>query len=194
MWCMLWQPGRRIDRDNDMKILCNVLLYQLIWFGSVLGGTPGLLVSLLLILVHLAFSTVRSDDLRMMGALLCIGLVVDGTLHYVGFFSFTISGFPLPLWLIMIWLGLALTPHHSLAWLQNRPLLSSFFGALGGPVAYWAGVRLGAATFHWSLPASLVTLALVWAVLWPLIMYISVVSKTASRTRQFRRGKDESRV
>jgi hypothetical protein len=45
-------------------------------------------------------------------------------------------------------------------------LLSMLFGACGGPPAYWVGVRLGAATFHWALPSSLMLLAAVWALLW----------------------------
>ena len=40
-------------------------------------------------------------------------------------------------------------------------LVSALFGAFGGLLAYWAGVCLGAATFHWSLPSSLVFLTVV---------------------------------
>jgi hypothetical protein len=54
-----------------------------------------------------------------------------------------------------------------------------FFGALGGPLAYWAGVRLGAASFTWSLLSSLGILAIVWALLWPEVMHFSVMSSVA---------------
>ena len=160
-----------------MKILGNVLIYQAIWFLSVLGGTSGALGGILLLFIHLIFSPVRGADLRMMGLLLFVGLLVDGTLHQMGFISFTVTGFPIPFWLMVIWLGLAITPHHSLAWLQHRLLLSMLFGAMGGPVAYWAGVRLGAATFNYALLPSLFTLSLIWAFLWPAVMYFSVVLK-----------------
>ncbi len=126
--------------------------------------------------VHLFFSPARSDDLQMMGYLLLTGLLIDGTLNQVGFFSFKDAGFPIPHWLMIIWLGLAITPHHSLAWLKNKPFLSLFFGAMGGPVAYWAGARLGAVTFNWELLPSLLTISVIWAVLWPAVMHLSVLS------------------
>ena len=52
-------------------------------------------------------------------------------------------------------------------------LLSALFGALGGPLAYWAGVRLGASTFHWPLLSSLALLAVVWAFLWTGVMAVA---------------------
>lgn len=113
----------------------------------------------------------------MMGFMLFLGLLVDGTLQQVGFFEFTITGFPIPFWLMVIWLGLAITPHHGLAWLKNRPLLWAIFGAIGGPVAYWAGVRLGAASFNWPQLQALAFLAFIWAFIWTLVMYFSVMSQ-----------------
>ena len=162
-----------------MKIFVNVLLYQLIWLLCVLGGNRGALVALLLLLIHLVQTDKRAADLKMMGFLLFVGLLVDGTLQQLGFFTFTVTGFPIPFWLMVIWLGLAITPHHSLAWLKNRALLSMFFGALGGPLAYWAGARLEAASFNWPLLSSLGILAIVWALLWPAVMHFSVRSSVA---------------
>lgn len=161
-----------------MRKLFNIVLYQSIWFLCILANQIGPLISLLLIVAHLLTTDKRAADLRMMGFLVFIGLLIDGTLHQVGFFSFTNSGFPIPFWLMVIWLGLAITPHHCLAWMQNRPLLSVLFGGLGGPAAYWAGVRLGAASFNWPLGYSLALLALVWALIWPAIMHYSVISRT----------------
>jgi len=152
----------------------------MIWLLAVLGGDTYAYAGLVLLLVHLFFSPVRGDDLRMMAFLLFTGLLVDGALQQIGFFSFAETGFPIPRWLMIIWLGLAITPHHSLAWLKHRPLLSLLFGALGGPAAYWAGTRLGAATFNWPLSQSLLTLAVIWALLWPAVMHFSVISRRSA--------------
>jgi hypothetical protein len=159
-----------------MKIIANAAVYQLSWFLAVLGGNMGAWFAVGLLLLHLAFSSVRMADIQMMFLLLCIGLIVDGTLHQIGFISFKETGFPIPFWLVIVWLALAITPHHCLSWLKNRMFLSAVFGALGGPIAYWAGARLGAATFNWSLPLSIGTLAVIWAALWPSVMYCSVVT------------------
>lgn len=190
MWL---HPVPVIGRDRVMKIFFNVLLYQLIWFLCVLGGNKGAIAALPLLLIHLALSGSRGADLKMMGFMIFLGLLVDGTLQQVGFFSFTIPGFPIPFWLMVIWLGLAITPHHSLAWLKNRPLLSAVFGALGGPVAYWAGARLGAASFGWPLLQALGFLSVIWAFIWSLVMFYSVLSKADGKDVESRSVRKNSK-
>lgn len=160
-----------------MKIFINVLIYQTVWFLAILRGNQGALLGIALLIAHLASSRCRVADLKMMGFLLFLGVLVDGILHQIGFFSFTQSGFPIPFWLMIIWVALAITPHHSLEWMKERLFLASFFGALGGPAAYWAGTRMGAAIFNWPLPASLLVLAVLWSFLFPAIMLYSTTSK-----------------
>lgn len=167
-----------------MKILINVLIYQAVWFLAILKANQGALIGLVLLTLHLASSRCRMADLKMMGFLLFLGLLVDGTLHQIGFFSFTPSGFPIPFWLMIIWVGLAITPHHSLEWMKQRLLLAAFFGALGGPAAYWAGARMGAATFNWPLLTSLLFLAVLWSLLFPAIMHFSVLLGNTSHNPQ----------
>lgn len=152
-----------------MFLLLNAVLYQTIWLTCILGGFAGAFIGLVLLGLHLGFSQNRREDLKLILVFLFTGLLVDGTLHCIGFFSFTQSGWPIPFWLAVIWMGLAVTVNHSLSWLKGRFLPALIFGALGGPLAYWAGVRLGAATFLWSLPASLLFLSVIWSILAPLL-------------------------
>ncbi len=156
-----------------MSLFINVLIYQVVWFLCVFKGYTGALISLLLLLAHLIRSPHREADLKMMFALLIIGVIVDGIIHQAGFISYRVDGVPIPFWLAVIWLALAILPHHSLRWLKKRPLLSSLFAAVGGPLAYWAGVRMGSAEFNGPLLQSLTLLAVVWALLWPVAMAIA---------------------
>lgn len=156
-----------------MALLINVLTYQIIWFLCVFKGTVGAFLSLFLLAFHLVRSPHLREDLKMMFVLLVVGLVVDGAIRYAGFISFTVDGFPIPFWLAVIWLALAILPHHSLNWLKGRPLLSIVFAAVGGPLAYWAGVRFGSAEFSSPLLFSLSLLAVVWACMWPLVMVVA---------------------
>jgi hypothetical protein len=172
-----------------MKSVVNILIYQAIWFFSVLGGDLGALAGGALIIIHLYFSRKRVFDLWMMASMLTAGLVIDGTLHQIGFYSFAVSGFPIPFWLAVVWLGLAITPGHSLAWMQHKPVLCAVFGFLGGPAAYWGGVRLGAAQFNWPLPLSLLVIAVLWAFLWPLMMALSTVFEKYLEKRARRRNR-----
>jgi len=156
-----------------MALVINVLIYQIIWFLCVFAGNTGAFLSLFLLAFHLLRSANLREDLKMMFVLLLIGVVVDGAIRYAGIISYTVDGFPIPFWLAVIWLGLAILPHHSLNWLKGRPLLSIGFAAVGGPLAYWAGVRFGSAEFNSPLLLSLALLAVVWACMWPLVMVIA---------------------
>ena len=176
-----------------MKALVNILIYQVIWFLAVFAGNIGALCGALLLPVHLLMSGKRGFDLWMMVFMLAAGLVIDGTLQHIGFYTFSSGGFPIPFWLAVIWVGLAITPGHSLIWMRPRPVLCAIFGALGGPAAYWAGVRLGAAGFNWPLPLSLLTLAAIWAFFWPLTMAVSGVierrlAKPGSKNQENEKG------
>ena len=156
-----------------MNIFINFIMYQVVWVLCVFKENWGALVALLLLAGHLLLSPIRREDLKMMGILLLIGVVVDGTLYSFGYISYNVVAFPIPFWLAVIWLALATLPHHSLKWLKNRPLLSAFFGLIGGPLAYWAGVKAGAASFNWPLLSTLAMLGVIWACLWPMVMYFA---------------------
>jgi len=162
-----------------MSLVINVLIYQIIWFLCVFKGDFGAFLSLGLLIGHLLWSPLRKADLQMMCVLLIMGLIIDGLISYAGVVSYRVDGVPIPFWLAVIWLALAILPHHSLRWLKGRPLLSSLFAAVGGPLAYWAGVKAGSATFNATLFSSLALLAIVWALFWPLAM--SIANRLAPR-------------
>jgi len=156
-----------------MKLVANALAYQAVWFLAILWGNTGAVFGCGIILILWATSEHRGNDLKMILFLVFLGLLVDGTLLQVGFFTFRSHGVPIPFWLLVIWLGLAMTIHHSLAWFKDKLLLAALFGSLGGPAAYWAGTRMGAASFNWSLPTSLLVLAIIWSLMFPTIMLFS---------------------
>ena len=71
----------------------------------------------------------------------------------------------------MLWMFFAMTLNHSLAWLSQKIYISILFGALGGPLAYIAGEKLGAITL---LSAnSIITLSIGWAFITPALLIIA---------------------
>lgn len=156
-----------------MNLLLNIAIYQAIWFLCVLFGNLGALLSVPLLALHFFFSGKRAADARMMAILVIGGFIIDGSLQAAGVLALRGWGWPIPIWLATIWIGLATLPHHSLWWMRSRILVNILFGAIGGPLAYWGGTRLGAASFPLSLEYSLLVLAVVWAVLWPLVMALA---------------------
>lgn len=156
-----------------MSLLLNIAIYQAIWFLCVLLGNLGALLSLPLLALHFVFSDKRAADARMMVILGAMGLIIDGGLRAAGVLALSGWGWPIPFWLATIWLGLATLPHHSLWWMRSRVFVNILFGAIGGPLAYWGGAKIGAASFPLPLDYSLFVLAVIWAVVWPLVMFLA---------------------
>ncbi len=147
--------------------LYNFAAYQVAWFAVLLGaarGTAwaGTALALLVAVVHLAL---RRDprELRLMSLAAAIGVLIDSTLALTGQVRFA-SAWPgefAPYWMLSLWIVFATTLNHSLRWLMVRPLAAGIGGALGGPLAYLAGERLGALDI--ATPATALPLiAVVW--------------------------------
>lgn len=89
-----------------------------------------------------------------------------GTLHFSG--GVVHPALP-PVWLPLMWAQFATTLHYSLGWLRASRLRAALFGALGGPLAFFAGHRLGAVQFAQPLWLTLLTLSVLWGIAVPLI-------------------------
>jgi hypothetical protein len=68
-------------------------------------------------------------------------------------------------------------------WLRRRNILAAAFGAVGGPLAYIAGQKLGAITFLHPVLA-LIALSVIWAVAMPLLMALATRMDGISETRK----------
>jgi hypothetical protein len=163
--------------------LWNFLAYQLAWFAVLISAGFGIAwagaaAAILVAAVHLAL---RRDPLE--GQLIAlaagIGLLVDSTLAITGqvrFASAWPEGFA-PYWMLSLWIVFATTLNHSLRWLMNRPVAAALAGAIGGPLAYLAGAKLGAVIIV--TPAvTLPFIALLWT---PAMIALSMIVMRASR-------------
>ena len=161
--------------------LLNITIYQVGWFCCVLGaarGWPiaGALSALLLAGLHLRLAVSWKNEAWLMVAACVLGVLVDSIQQALGLFTFTRDpAWPLwlPLWVFVIWAQFATLFHYALHWLSGRYLLAALFGLVGGPLAYWAGIRIGAASFGDNPILTVVTLAIVWALVTPLLCRLS---------------------
>jgi hypothetical protein len=155
----------------------NYALYQAGWLACVAGAARGAadlgaVAAFALVAVHLALARERGIEARIV--LLCgaVGLLLDSAQAAAGRIAF--AGAPLPwlapLWVVALWLQLGTILRGCLAWLEGRPALAALLGAVGGPLAFRGGERLGAAVWgepRWLTAASL---ALVWGAATPLLV------------------------
>ncbi|MEM7049806.1 MAG: DUF2878 domain-containing protein [Acidobacteriota bacterium] len=162
-----------------MSNLVNGLSVQLGWWVSILAavaGHPeiGPPVVLILIALHLVKTGDKRRELATVAVLGLVGTAADTLQMKLGLLTFvTPTEVLCPLWITALWLHFAITPRASLAFLRRRPLLAAGLGSLAGPAAYFAGSRLGAVSFAPQAAWSLLSLALVWALVLPAMMWFS---------------------
>jgi hypothetical protein len=161
------------------RTLLTVVAVQVGWAACVVGAASGrgwlgpAVVGVLLV-VRIATQPHRPGFIRTVLGALAIGATLDGLLAAAGVLVFpdaTTSTWP-PAWMVALWGNFALAL-DALQWLANRPALASAVGAVGGPLAYLAGARLGAVALGPTEAAALVAIALEWAVALPLLLFLS---------------------
>ena len=161
-------------------MLANVALFQIGWFACVLGGAHGWPwfgtgVALVVVAWHLARAVRPRDELIVVLCCAAIGAIFDSALvafGWVGYRSGTLVTGTAPHWLVAMWMLFATTLNVSLRWLRRFPFAAIAFGAMGGPLAYWGGARLGAMEFAEPVAAT-VALAIGWALLTPLLVRLA---------------------
>jgi len=165
------------SRITVVTVVINVVLYQLGWFACVLGAAHGLpwigpLAAAAIIAWHLARAARARPESALVACAVLPGALFDTLLVQSGWVHFSagalIAG-TAPCWMMALWAIFATTLNVSLRSLRTHPVLAMILGALGGPLAYFAGARLGALAFVAAGPA-LSAIAIGWAVLTPVLL------------------------
>lgn len=147
----------------------HLLGFNLYWLLAVKWQQPGPLLAILLL--HFLFSPSRQRDWRLL-PIAVVGCLLDALLWQLGLFRFP-SGFPL--WLVLLWLGFALTLAHGMRWLLRLPLWQqALFGVFGGASSYVAGAAMGAVNLPWGIGISTALLAVIWMWWLPVLLWVMV--------------------
>jgi hypothetical protein len=163
-----------------MTILANFVAFQIGWFACVLGaahGTPwvGVAIALVIVAFHLWRAPRARPELTLILIAAAIGFVFDSALVMLGWIEYPngalIAG-TAPVWIVAMWGVFTTTLNVSLAWLKRSLPLAILFGAVGGPLAYVAGEKLGGLVFVQQTSA-LIALAVGWAAITPLLLRIA---------------------
>jgi len=154
--------------------LYNFVGYQAIWFIAILGREQFEWLLLTLIALHVYFCKERIIEAKALALCSAIGIAVDTVLTWTGIFIFspTPTLLPIPLWLVDIWIGFAATLRHSLSYLIGRPFIGVALAAIGAPLSYLAGMKLGAVEFGLSSIDAALLIGVLWCVMMPVFLTI----------------------
>jgi hypothetical protein len=162
-------------------MLQNFILFQLGWFGCVISGASqdyswaGMVIVAIIVVIHLSRAIDRRDEFMLIAATTILGTTWDSILTYAGLFDFSngvIVSWLVPLWLVAMWALFATTLNVSMKWMKDRYVLAAVFGAAGGPLAYYAGHRIGAVDFSDTFKA-MIAVGAGWAVIMPGLMLMT---------------------
>jgi hypothetical protein len=166
-----------------MKKLINFIQFQAVWFLCIFGAAHqfeliAVLISAGIIAWALLASEHRAHDYRIILVGAVLGIVIDSVLVSLNLITFTTAYWTgaSPFWMTPIWIALVLTLQSSMSWLSGRYLLAGLLGAISGPFAYWAGVRMGAGVFV-DFTAAMISLSVIWLVITPALFYVSSLFK-----------------
>jgi len=154
------------------RLVGNFALFQLGWLVAVLGAARGYPLAGVLYAGawalghHWHLRGGRLSELMFAAASAALGFLVDSLLVLAGVIAFpdyARVGFPSTIWMVCLWLMFAMTLRHSLGWLRGRYILAAVLGGVFGPLAYWAGSRLGAVELA-ETGVALAAVAAAWSV------------------------------
>lgn len=153
--------------------LFNYVLYQAGWFACILGAAwhrplAGFVIALLLTAVHVWRAEDRAAESLLILLALTLGIAVEGFQAWSGTYAQFTSGRVMawmsPPWLLAMWAQFATTFRFSMRGVMSHSWRATAFGALGGPVAFLAGERLGAVTLARPLSPALLSLSIAWSI------------------------------
>ena len=162
-----------------LRMAVNVVAFQLGWFACVIAAGKGqdalgIAAVAAVVALHLVLTSPRAGELRVIALALAVGAVWDSLLRAAGLMQYLSPGptFLAPAWILAMWALFGTTLNVSLRWMRGRSVFAALFGALGGPLSFWAGERLGAVRIAgpWT---GLVALAAGWAVILPLLLHLA---------------------
>jgi hypothetical protein len=153
------------------RALVNGLLFNISWFAIVAthSNTLAPIIAGVHLLVHfMIFGKGKNEALLILGITLA-GLVLDNLMFAAGIFTLAGVQAPSPWWLSCLWPVLGTTLMHAFSTLQQRLILASIVGAVGGTASYVAGTRLSDVAFGDPIFGPM-SIALIWAIAFPVLL------------------------
>lgn len=159
-------------------ILWNIGSINIGWFICVLGAANGYnwlgpLFVAVLVAIHLNLIPARRRELATLAAAALFGYTIDSVMVLAGVFDFPAQagvGAPSTVWMVALWVNFAMALNVALHWLQRKYLLAALLGAVGGPIAYFAGTRFGGLLAPAGITVLIGAVAVQWAIATPLVV------------------------
>lgn len=162
------------------KAIQNLVLFKLGWVACILAAAAllpefAVLAVTIVVLIHLARTPVPAKEAFFLFCAALLGLAWESVVLFTGLVEYPGLGAEsllAPSWIVAMWVLFATTINYGFKWLKRHWAIASFFGLVGGPMAFFAGSAAGAAEFS-NPVAALAVIGVGWAILLPLLTLIA---------------------
>ncbi len=167
-------------RATPHHLLINFIAFETGWFAVVLGAAHGFIwagvsVAVLVVMLHLLLVQGPRHEITLLLVVTLLGTTWDSLLCAQGVIRYSSGQLLLwvaPVWIMAVWALFATTLNVALRFLHGRYWLAALFGAIGAPLSFLAGMRLHALQLP-DVWFAVAVLAAGWAILMPVLMYLS---------------------
>ena len=170
----------------------NFFLFQGVYSLSLLGvinnlawiGSLGLAA---FALWHARTAKAAKTDFLLAGIAVVVGLLLDTIYMRSGLISYNGQLFwssIAPLWILVLWANFALTLGGCLSWLRGRLVLAALLASTGGPLSYYAGIRLGTATVSGDPLLLFSVISITWGIAVPALLWLSLQLEQQRQQRE----------
>ena len=158
------------------RTFINLLAFNVAWLvcvGSAAIGMPviGALCVAAAVALHFTLIDNTRSEALLLATAAAIGFAWESLLVATNVLDYGSVGVA-PYWIVVMWVLFATTINVGMRWLRRSPWLAAAAGAVGGPLSFGAGERMGAVAF----PEPIVALGVIaagWALLLPAVVQIA---------------------
>ncbi len=163
------------------QVIVNLAVFKATWTAIVISaaaGVPfiGVIGVAIAVGIHLWMCDNTESEIRLLLVAAAMGLAWETVLVLSGLLEYSSGNWMpgmAPYWIVAMWVLFATTLNVGMRWLRRNTATAAIAGAIGGPLAFFAGASTGAVEFA-SPVLSLIAIGIGWAVLLPLLVQIAV--------------------
>lgn len=156
-----------------LRSLINFVLFQAVWFLSLLLEADSILLSGTIICLMFYLSEHKKQDALLVLKALPLALLCEYIAVVSGLLIF--KSYPFPLWLAFLWVALLLCINTSMSFLTALKRWQAFMiCVVFAPASYWAGARFGVLFLGTdSIVHFWILYGLLWACVFTFILFIN---------------------
>ena len=162
-------------------VLVNLAVFKVAWTAVVVSAAAsapviGVIAVAIAVGIHLWSNENPDNEIRLLFIAATMGFAWESVLVLAGLLEYSsgnwVSGLA-PYWIVSMWVLFATTLNVGMRWLRRSTAIAAVAGAIGGPLAFFAGASIGAVELV-SPAIALIAIGFGWAVMLPLLVKLAV--------------------